>query len=268
VTSQGDRQDVRRQVRARPGARTFQSIALGVAVLSIAACGDPVPDDDTTDPTVRIRLFDSTQSVLYDTSSDSPSFLTAEARFHAELLVSDEGGIQSITLSGQDATLRSDSTTYTFEHHTPSAIAETLRWQGSRAAPIDDLDTEVAVAFRPSSTSLLLRLDASDWSGHNVTTPSIRVDLTTGSIAGVARDALGAVLPGATVTITGEPLIGGPRSVITDASGAYEVANLPPGIYTASYALVGFAPLRREGVVVEPDSTTRLDVELSAVGLR
>jgi len=258
---------VRGWVRAWPSARTFESIALGVAVLWIGGCGDTIPDADATDPTVSIRLFDSTQSVLYNADSVSPIFMTADAAFHAELLVSDEGSLQSIRLIGQDAILRSDSTTYRLEHATPSRLAETLTWRGSRDSPTDEINTEVDVAFRPPSTSLLLRFEARDWFANEGTTPSIRVDLMTGGVAGVARDARGDVLPGVTVTITGEALIAAPRVVITDADGTYEFADLPPGTYAVSYHLTGFTRVRRDGVVVEEDNTTRVDVALSAAAL-
>ena len=51
----------------------------------------------------------------------------------------------------------------------------------------------------------------------------------TGSIVGVASDTSNAVLPGVTVTVTGERLIGGPQAQVTDATGTYRFDRLPPG---------------------------------------
>ena len=54
---------------------------------------------------------------------------------------------------------------------------------------------------------------------------------TTGSITGVVSDASGAVLPGATITLSGERLIGGPQTQVSDTSGAYRFDRLAPGNY-------------------------------------
>ncbi|MGE3276699.1 MAG: carboxypeptidase regulatory-like domain-containing protein [Vicinamibacterales bacterium] len=84
----------------------------------------------------------------------------------------------------------------------------------------------------------------------------------TGTLSGVVRDAQGGVLPGVTVTVNGEALIGGPRVSVTGAAGSYQFAALPPGSYDLTYELAGFAPLRREGVDVRVAQVSRVDVEL------
>ncbi len=84
----------------------------------------------------------------------------------------------------------------------------------------------------------------------------------TGTLSGTVRDGQGGVLPGVTVTVSGDALIGGPRTAVTGETGAYLVPTLPPGTYTTTYELTGFAPLRREGIIVEVAVTARLDVEL------
>lgn len=87
----------------------------------------------------------------------------------------------------------------------------------------------------------------------------------TGTLSGVVRDAQSAVLPGVTVTATSAALIGGARTTLTGETGTYQLTALPPGEYTITYELSGFAPLKRDGIVVQVARTTRLDVEL-AVG--
>jgi hypothetical protein len=62
----------------------------------------------------------------------------------------------------------------------------------------------------------------------------------TGSITGTATDSSNAVLPGVTVTITGERLIGGAQTEVTDASGLYRFDRLSPGAYSVKFELQGF----------------------------
>lgn len=83
----------------------------------------------------------------------------------------------------------------------------------------------------------------------------------TGTLTGVVRDAQAGVLPGVTVTVSGEALIGGSRSTVTGEAGSYQFA-LPPGSYSVVAELTGFAPLKRDGVVLQVAVTTRVDLEL------
>jgi protocatechuate 3,4-dioxygenase beta subunit len=53
----------------------------------------------------------------------------------------------------------------------------------------------------------------------------------TATLAGTVTDSTGAVLPGATVTVSSESLIGGSRTTTTDANGNYRFPALPPGRY-------------------------------------
>src|SRR5438552_9553918 len=73
----------------------------------------------------------------------------------------------------------------------------------------------------------------------------------TGSIAGIVTDQSSAVLPGVTVSLSGEKLIGGAQTQTTDAAGAYRFDRLPPGTYTVRFELQGFRGVAREGIVVD-----------------
>lgn len=84
----------------------------------------------------------------------------------------------------------------------------------------------------------------------------------TGSLTGVVRDAQGGVLPGVTVNVTGETLLGQTRTGVSGDQGTWSVQALPPGTYMVSFELAGFAPARREGVLVQVARSTRVDVEL------
>jgi hypothetical protein len=91
--------------------------------------------------------------------------------------------------------------------------------------------------------------------------PSTALAQQSGTLAGAVRDAQGGVLPGVTITVAGDALIGGARTTVTGEAGGYQFA-LPPGTYIVSFELTGFAPLRREGILVQVARTVRVDVEL------
>lgn len=71
---------------------------------------------------------------------------------------------------------------------------------------------------------------------------------TTGSITGTVTDASGAVLPGATITLTGERLIGGPQTQVSDTTGNYRFDRLSPGTYGVKFELQGFRTVDRPDV--------------------
>jgi hypothetical protein len=85
---------------------------------------------------------------------------------------------------------------------------------------------------------------------------------TLGTIAGSAKDASGAVLPGVSVEVSSPALIEKVRSVVTDGSGLYRIVNLPPGVYTVTFTLQGFNAVRREGIEVSPSFTATIDGDM------
>src|SRR5215471_10958858 len=62
---------------------------------------------------------------------------------------------------------------------------------------------------------------------------------TAGRIRGTVRDTTGAVLPGATITVTDEQRATS-RSVTADDTGSYVAPNLPPGVYQVLVKAKGF----------------------------
>jgi len=72
---------------------------------------------------------------------------------------------------------------------------------------------------------------------------------TTGALLGVIKDASGAVLPGASVSVTGPNIVGAQVGVANEL-GLYHVPNLPPGEYQLVFSLSGFKTLTRKGVRV------------------
>src|SRR5262245_5219446 len=82
------------------------------------------------------------------------------------------------------------------------------------------------------------------------------------SIAGVVRDASGAVLPGVTVEAASPALIDKVRSVVTDGQGLYRIVDLRPGVYTVTFSLPGFSTFRREGLELTTGFTATINAEL------
>lgn len=82
-----------------------------------------------------------------------------------------------------------------------------------------------------------------------------------GRIKGSVRDAAsGAALPSVTVVTSSNAMIGGPRTVLTDDLGRYEIGDLPPGAYTVEVSYPGMVPHRRT-VEVRPGVTVPLHID-------
>src|SRR5215470_2135225 len=68
------------------------------------------------------------------------------------------------------------------------------------------------------------------------------------AIAGVVKDASGAVLPGVTVEASSDALIEKTRSVVTNGQGLYTIVDLRPGVYSLAFTLTGFSVFKRDGI--------------------
>ncbi|HYH47752.1 MAG TPA: TonB-dependent receptor [Thermoanaerobaculia bacterium] len=90
---------------------------------------------------------------------------------------------------------------------------------------------------------------------------------TTSALTGTVTDDSGAPLPGVTVEIRGEALIGGARVDQTDNDGRFRFPEIPPGRYDVAVSLEGFRPVRREGVALALGATADIDVKLTGEGL-
>ena len=84
----------------------------------------------------------------------------------------------------------------------------------------------------------------------------------TGSIAGVVRDASGAVMPGVTVEAASPALIEKVRSVVSDDQGLYRIVDLRPGHYTVTFSLTGFNTFRREGIELTTGFNATVNAEM------
>ena len=86
----------------------------------------------------------------------------------------------------------------------------------------------------------------------------------TGAIKGNVLDDEGGPLPGVSVTIRGESLIGGPQVATTNESGGYRFPSLPPGSYNLTFEMTGFQTVVHDqlrvilGSTIEQNVTMRL----------
>jgi hypothetical protein len=75
-------------------------------------------------------------------------------------------------------------------------------------------------------------------------------------------DSSGALLPGVTVSISGDRLIGGVQTQVTDTSGSYRFDRLPPGAYRVKFDMQGFRSIEREEIRVSAAFVATVSVKL------
>ncbi len=83
------------------------------------------------------------------------------------------------------------------------------------------------------------------------------------AFTGTVRDSSGAVMPGVMVEAASPALIEKVKSAITDANGQYRIVDLRPGTYSLSFTLPGFNTINREGIELQSNFTSTINVELS-----
>jgi hypothetical protein len=88
----------------------------------------------------------------------------------------------------------------------------------------------------------------------------------TGTLTGTVTDSTGAVLPGATITVTSDALIGGSRTATSDANGTYRFPALPPGRYLVAVEMPSFKKWEQEARL-ELGQTISIDPKLELGGL-
>src|SRR5882762_4057995 len=93
-------------------------------------------------------------------------------------------------------------------------------------------------------------------------TSTLSAQVQTGSITGAVTDSSSAVLPGATVSLSGEKLIGGVQTQTTDAAGIYRVDRLPPGTYQVKFELQGFKSIARDDIRISAAFVATVNAKL------
>ena len=86
-------------------------------------------------------------------------------------------------------------------------------------------------------------------------------------ISGTVVDPSKAVLPGVTVTLSSPNMIGGVRTAVTNAGGAYRFVEMPPGIYELTAGLQGFNTVKRAGVRLDYGAVLTIDFEMTVGGV-
>lgn len=85
-----------------------------------------------------------------------------------------------------------------------------------------------------------------------------------GVLDGTVTDASGAVVVGATVTLTSSA--GQAKSVVSDGTGKFRITGVAAGQYTLTVTMKGFANFKTEGLNVNSGESVTLDAQLQAAG--
>jgi hypothetical protein len=87
----------------------------------------------------------------------------------------------------------------------------------------------------------------------------------TSSLRGSVTDPKGAVVQGATVTLS-NPATGFSRATTSGTDGVYQFLEVPPATYTLTVAVAGFATVKREKVTLQVSQPATLDVMMQVKG--
>jgi hypothetical protein len=86
-------------------------------------------------------------------------------------------------------------------------------------------------------------------------------------IQGLVTDSSGGAMPGVTVEAASPALIEKVRVAVTGDNGQYRILGLVPGVYTVTFSLGGFTPVKREGIQLVQDFTAPINVTLQVGGV-
>lgn len=81
-------------------------------------------------------------------------------------------------------------------------------------------------------------------------------------ITGIVTDQTGAVIPGASLTLTSQTT-GFTKTSVSSDTGLYDIAGLNPGKYDLKVSAKGFQTYEQKGIVVNVSMTFRVDVKLT-----
>ncbi len=91
--------------------------------------------------------------------------------------------------------------------------------------------------------------------------PCLQAQVLYGSVIGTVKDQTGAVVPGASVTIT-NIATGQSRETLSDDTGNYSILNVLEGTYDLTVKLSGFRTHMEKGITVSINTVRRTDISL------
>ena len=89
----------------------------------------------------------------------------------------------------------------------------------------------------------------------------LRAQKATAELVGTVRDPAGGVLVGAAIKLT-DIDTGIARSATTNNEGTYTLSSIPPGRYMLEVEIAGFKRKKLEGIVLQVNQRTRMDVAM------
>ncbi len=93
---------------------------------------------------------------------------------------------------------------------------------------------------------------------------AVMAQTTRGTIQGRIADDQGAALPGVTISIKSDALVG-QQNTVSDSNGQYKFLVLPPADdYTVTFSLAGYQTRAMENIAVNIGSTTRVDAVMTS----
>jgi len=88
----------------------------------------------------------------------------------------------------------------------------------------------------------------------------------TGSIKGTVTDAEGGALPGASVMVTSESLMG-TKTYVTTGKGAFRFPALPPGKFILTVEMPGFKAITRENIIIRVGMVVTLNITMEMAAI-
>jgi hypothetical protein len=90
--------------------------------------------------------------------------------------------------------------------------------------------------------------------------------ITTGTVSGTVKDAQGAVIPGAAVTLISETRGTQLSDVFTNDRGDFTFVNVPADKYTIQVSMTGFKTSKQTGISVSPGDRMSTGILIIEVG--
>ena len=116
--------------------------------------------------------------------------------------------------------------------------------------------------FVSAALILTLVLQALPLRAQSQLHPPAAAPQATGSLAGAIVDPTGAVIPGASITVTPTGSGSTPVTATSDSQGNFTLSGLAPGVYSVQASFPGFRAARRDRVTIQPGQTQRLNLTL------